>query len=158
MILSRINSKKAEEKVMKAVQKKNGHFGYLLWQAVFLGLLLISLSACGSLYTTEYLLEPPTSQQGQICVMQCEQNRTACKNEIKLAQKDCEHRNEIAGIKLENCLKNGGMNCYDSRKTCPPPSFEQCNQEHRYCYQACGGTVASQRTCVDSWGWGLGCN
>jgi hypothetical protein len=158
MILSQINSKKAEEKVMKATQKKNGHFGYLLWQAVFLGLLLISLSACGSLYTTEYLLAPPTTQQGQICVMQCEQNRTACKNEIKLAQKDCEHRNEIAGIKLENCLKNGGMNCYDSRKTCPPPSFEQCNQEHRYCYQACGGTVASQRTCVDSWGWGLGCN
>lgn len=149
MILSRINSKKAEEKVMKATQKKNGHFGYLLWQAVFLGLLLISLSACGSLYTTEYLLAPPTTQQGQICVMQCEQNRIACKNEIKLAQKDCEHRNEIAGIKLENCLKNGGMNCYDSRKTCPPPSFEQCNQEHRYCYQACGGTVASQRTCVD---------
>lgn len=158
MILSRINSKKAEEKVMKATQKKNGHFGYLLWQAVFLGLLLISLSACGSLYTTEYLLEPPTSQQGQMCVMQCEQNRIVCKNEIKLAQKDCEHHNEIARMKLENCIQAGGMSCYDSRKTCPPPSFEQCNQEHRYCYQACGGTVASQRTCVDSWGWGLGCN
>lgn len=141
---------------MKAIQKKKN--SHLLWQTVFLSLLLISLSACGSLYPTEYLLAPPTTQQGQMCVMQCEQNRTACKNDVKLAQKDCEHHNEIARMKLESCIKAGGMSCYDSRKTCPPLSFEQCNKEHRYCYQACGGKVSPQLTCVDSWGWGLGCN
>ncbi|MCW5212969.1 hypothetical protein VU04_08660 [Desulfobulbus sp. TB] len=145
---------------MKAIQKKKNC--HLLWHTVFLSLLLISLSAlisaCGSLYPTEYRLEPPTTQQGQMCVMQCEQNRTACKNDVKLAQKDCEHHNELARMKLESCIKAGGMSCYDSRKTCPPLSFEQCNKEHRYCYQACGGKVSPQPTCVDSWGWGLGCN
>lgn len=141
---------------MKAIQKKKN--SHLLWHAVFLSLLLISLSACGPLYKTEYLLEPPATQQGKMCTMQCEQNRTACKNDVKLAQKDCEHHNEIASIKLENCIKDGEMSCYDSRKSCPPPSFERCNKEHRYCYQACGGKVFPQLTCIDSWGWGRGCN
>ncbi|MCI5209691.1 MAG: hypothetical protein D3910_13060 [Candidatus Electrothrix sp. ATG2] len=110
------------------------------------------------MYKTEYILEPPKTQQGQICIMQCEYNRTQCKNNVKSAGKDCKHRNEIAGIKLENCLKAGEMTCYDSRTPCPPPNFEQCNKEHRYCYQACGGKAIPQVTCVDSWGWGFGCN
>lgn len=121
-------------------------------------LMLVALSACGPLYKTEYTLEPPATQQGQICVMQCEQNRTQCKNNVESTLKDCKHSNEIASIKLESCIKAGEMTCYDTRTACPPPNFEQCNKEHRYCYQSCGGKVFPQITCIDSWGWGLGCN
>ncbi|MCI5158463.1 MAG: hypothetical protein D3906_08480, partial [Candidatus Electrothrix sp. AUS1_2] len=96
----------------KRAEQRNG--GLLRYPGLFL-LILISLSACGPMYTTEFLLEPPTSQQGQVCVMQCEQNRSQCKNNLQSALKDCEHRNEIAGIKLENCLKAGEMTCYDGR-------------------------------------------
>ncbi|XCN73024.1 MAG: hypothetical protein Q3M24_22570 [Candidatus Electrothrix aestuarii] len=139
----------------KTAKQKSGR---PLWYTGLFLLILISLSACGPMYKTEYILEPPTSQQGKVCVMQCEQNRSQCKNNLQLAQKDCEHQNEIASIKLENCLKAGEMTCYDSRKPCPPLDFEQCNKEHRYCYQACGGKAIPQITCIDTWGWGFGCN
>lgn len=131
---------------------------YLLRYVVLCSLTVMILSACGPLYTTEYLLEAPETQQGQLCIMQCKQNRDQCKNDLKSALKDCRHRNEIAALKLKNCLKAGEMTCYDSRTPCPPLDFEQCNKEHRYCYQSCGGKVVPQITCMDSWGWGLGCN
>ena len=143
---------------MNAVKRGRPGVGHWLCSTGLLGLTLIALSGCGPMYKTEYILEPPKTQQGQICIMQCEYNRTQCKNNVKSAGKDCKHRNEIAGIKLENCLKAGEMTCYDSRTPCPPPNFEQCNKEHRYCYQACGGKAIPQVTCVDSWGWGFGCN
>jgi hypothetical protein len=143
---------------MKTTKRAKRVSGRSLWHAVLVSLMLGALSACGPMYTTEYMLSPPETQQGQVCAMQCEQNRTQCKNNVKDALKDCGHRNEIASIKLENCIKSGDMTCYDTRTPCPPPNFEQCNKEHRYCYQSCGGKVVPQVTCVDSWGWGLGCN
>ncbi|MCI5149926.1 MAG: hypothetical protein D3916_11160 [Candidatus Electrothrix sp. MAN1_4] len=146
---------------MKVGGKKQGVRS--LWHAGLLNLLLFSLlslilSACGPMYKTEYMLEPPTSQQGKLCIMQCEQNWSECKNEVKSDNKDCQHRNEIASLKLEQCIKSGERACYDPRTPCLPPSFEQCNKEYRYCFQSCGGKVVPQVTCVDSWGWGVGCN
>ena len=143
---------------MKTRKKTRQPSGHSLWHAGLVSLMLVALSACGPMYKTEYILEPPETQQGQVCIMQCEQNRTQCKNNIKSALKDCQHRNEIASIKLENCIKSGDMTCYDTRTPCRPLNFEQCNKEHRYCYQSCGGKAIPQVTCVDSWGWGLGCN
>lgn len=133
-----------------------------LWHAGLLHLLLVTLlslilSACGPMYKTEYMLEPPATQQGKLCIMQCQQNRAECKNEVKSNYKDCRHRNEIASIKLEHCIESGERACYDPRTPCFPPNFEQCNTEYRYCFQSCGGKVIPQMTCVDSWGWGLGC-
>ncbi|MGB5686152.1 MAG: hypothetical protein WBM35_10080 [Candidatus Electrothrix sp.] len=144
----------------KRTKRLSSHLNnHSLWHAGLISLMLGTLlSACGPMYKTEYMMEPPTTQQGQVCIMQCEQNRTQCKNNVKSAMKDCQHRNEIESLKLETCIKAGEMTCYDTRVPCPPPNFEQCNKEHRYCYQSCGGKVVPQVTCVDSWGWGLGCN
>ncbi|MCI5208681.1 MAG: hypothetical protein D3910_07785, partial [Candidatus Electrothrix sp. ATG2] len=100
---------------MKAIKKTRQIGGHWLWSTGLISLTLIALSGCGPMYKTEYMLEPPTTQQGQICIMQCEQNRTQCKNNVKSAWKDCKHRNEIASIKLENCIQAGDMTCYDSR-------------------------------------------
>ena len=139
---------------MKMTDGMKKIFSTSLWSLGISALVMAALSGCAPpVYKTEYMLQPPKTQQGQICVMQCEQNRTHCKNNKKGDVKDCEHRNEIARLKLENCIASGAVSCLDTSESCPEVDFAQCNEEHRYCYQSCGGKVTPQVTCVGYWGW-----
>jgi hypothetical protein len=116
-------------------------------------LVVTGLSACGPVYRTDYTLEPPDTEHGRMCIMQCAQKRSECKNELESDLKDCRHRNEMAALKLENCLAAGAAPCLDTTEPCPEPNFDQCNEEYRYCYQSCGGTVIPQVTCAGYWDW-----
>ncbi len=125
-----------------------------LWIVGVCASVMTALSGCASpIYKTEYILQPPETQQGQICVMQCEQNRMQCKNNKKGDVKDCEHRNEINLLKFENCVSTGVASCLDTSESCRELDLAQCNEEHRYCYQSCGGKVTPQVACIGYWGW-----
>ncbi|MCI5222013.1 MAG: hypothetical protein D3924_04915 [Candidatus Electrothrix sp. AR4] len=138
---------------MKATNSTERIFSKRLLWSLGISILIMTMSACGPIYKTEYILQPPETQQGQVCVMQCEQNRMQCKNNKKGDSKDCEHRNQIARLKLETCINSGAISCYDTTEPCPELNFNQCNKEHRYCYQSCGGKVIPQVTCAGYWGW-----
>lgn len=115
-------------------------------------LVIAALSGCGQYTKTEYVMTPPSSPEGQMCVLKCGRDRKQCLDNEYLQQKNCEHHNRMVRLEFERCIASGATNCYHaSALPCPPPRLERCENEQRYCFQSCGGTIESKEVCDRGW-------
>lgn len=95
---------------------------------------------------TQYTYTPPSSPQGQQCVVKCSGQQNACKahedERVAYEKPQCEHD---ADIEYTACLKYAKTDkdregCY--RQSCYiSPNYYVCESDFRQCFQVCGGSV-----------------
>jgi hypothetical protein len=123
-----------------------------VWTLAAAAGIMLALSGCGMYAQTEYVLHPPATPEGQMCVMKCERDRKQCIDNEYLQQKNCEHHNRMVRLEFERCIASGATNCYAaSAMPCPAPRVSRCATEYHHCYQSCGGTVESKEVCTGGW-------
>ncbi|WP_168220338.1 hypothetical protein [Azospirillum thermophilum] len=120
---------------------------------------LALLGACGPIYETQYSFIPPNSTEGRMCVGQCQQGRTICRQGCTLEQQAC--RNDAKTRAMMD------YQAYVNRQTAEkkpikksPSDFEQtwacgnssceerCESDYRGCFSSCGGQVIAQQVCT----------
>ena len=125
----------------------------------FFCLLSVSLIACGPVYHTDYTFDPPGSQSGRTCVLQCDNSKLlcdqltesrydSCLQRAELQYQSCESR-KIYRIDYESGKTKCVENCYCYRESCSRDE-ETCDKQYRSCYQTCGGKVTSRTYCVSN--------
>ncbi|RKZ38775.1 MAG: hypothetical protein DRQ49_13430 [Gammaproteobacteria bacterium] len=108
---------------------KNRHtiFGFIVIAYLSVG--------CVPVYETEYALTaPPTSKD---CIAQCQISKHQCFDFEKKKKAYCELKVELS------CDDEEQMMTYQ-----PKYINRRCENYYRRCYQDCGGTVTSQKTCI----------
>ncbi|MFO1712564.1 hypothetical protein QOT31_23960 [Pseudomonas aeruginosa] len=105
-----------------------------------LGLALL-LGGCGPSVSYSYI--PPTSDAGLHCVSQCNAEKRQCKTLAKLQQRQDDALYQAQSTAYNYCMQNSDKK---KRKSCPYPQRnfdfgDDCQDEHRSCYQSCGGTI-----------------
>ena len=112
---------------------------------------LMFLSACGPMYRTDYFYTPPESESGRTCTFQCEMMKGQCRQIEELRADRCESdsRTEVANCEAYIYLTKGReAKWYECTGSSCSANYEQCEGQHRYCYQSCGGKVDARTTCV----------
>lgn len=122
---------------------------------IIMGVLL--LSACGPIYQTSYDYIPPKSQNGKMCLMQCQQSKMLCQQSCDLKQQACRadaQRN--ATFAYENYRQQQENQHQPINKTVQDfySDFEcsrsscTCEDDYRTCFTTCGGKVLAHQQCV----------
>lgn len=114
--------------------------------------ILASITSCGPLYSTDYVLTPPKSQSGINCIGRCEDDQDACEESQNQSKSYCEEDNQR---QVDDCNeriqreKNRGPKWTECGRqiTCDYP-LSECESAYRLCYKACGGQVREERKCV----------
>ncbi len=89
---------------------------------------------------------PPLTPEGKTCVYQCEFSKIQCEELEELKQEVCEEKEEL---KYERCSLDEDKDKYCSNESWKcSANHTRCETMYRACYQACGGTVESETTCV----------
>ena len=112
-------------------------------------------ASCGPIYETEYRYTPPAASEAQSCVSQCEVGKRQCRSSAELKTENRQLRCEKdAANDYELCFTRAG-NDQDrnrcQRKSCSSNTHEDqqlCEDDHRVCFQGCGGVVETQRVCT----------
>lgn len=100
--------------------------------ATFTILCTVALTACGPIYNTRYDFQPPQSEIGQICSVQCQSSRSAC-------QRDEERDYSM-------CRSNAGRD--DARRdACEKPNYK-CEVNYNACFEGCGGKIIPVQHCI----------
>lgn len=119
---------------------------------IFIGLAsLTMLCACGPMYRTDYFYTPPESESGRTCIFQCEMLKGQCRTIEEMRAERCESdsRAQIASCEAYIYMTKGReAEWYECSGSSCSTDYEQCEGQHRYCYQACGGKVDARTTCV----------
>lgn len=113
------------------------------------------LLSCGPIYETQYRYTPPADAQGRACIAQCEVGKSQCRINADLRAENRQLRCEReARDDFERCLTVQGADPEKShcqRRICSLSSSgsdqDQCESDHRVCFQGCGGVVSSQQVC-----------
>lgn len=128
-----------------------------------LGVLLVVaflVSACGPVYETRYQFTPPTTPQGQLCVNQCQQINLLCRRNCQLESDSCLAREyEQARWRYEDYVRERraanqpierSPDDFVYRYNCPSSNSctPACDNDHRVCYQTCGGQVSATTVCT----------
>jgi len=103
-------------------------------------------------YRTDYMYEGPITEEGQVCVVRCENRKERCRNAAESGTADhykqCE---EQAQDEYETCaMRTTSFSerrlCY--RKSCPVAAdYINCESSYRACFEGCGGLVWSRQVC-----------
>ncbi|MBP2302266.1 hypothetical protein [Azospirillum picis] len=121
---------------------------------------LALLSACGPVYETQYSLTPPASPEGRLCVSQCQQNRSLCRQNCGLAEQACvsdarararyDYQAYVATRKAEKAPIKKSISDFDHSSSCGSSSCEaRCDADYRDCFGgACGGRVSATQVCT----------
>ncbi|WP_375327351.1 hypothetical protein [Candidatus Tisiphia endosymbiont of Nemotelus uliginosus] len=107
-------------------------------------LLILSLAACGPIYTTEYEIVPPPTEFGAMCANNCLLSKTSCENYCldkanqsrlirSLEQQNRDLRKINQGTKLSDDF-NFGFNDNDQ-------CVKRCMVDYHTCHVNCGGMV-----------------
>jgi len=124
-----------------------------------LGLLAL-LGACGPIYDTQYSLTPPTSAEGRLCVGQCQQNRTICRQGCTISQQAClseardrafyEYQAYASQQRAEKKPIKRSVSSFENTYACSTNSCEaRCEADYRDCFGgACGGQVTARKVCT----------
>jgi hypothetical protein len=111
----------------------------------FGGLLLMAISAllgCSPVYRTAYTYTPPTTADGKLCSMQCENTKIQCEQVADLKAENCRRD---AKVEVENCKREGNKYCPE--QACPA-DYGRCLERYHSCFGMCGGRVDAQTACV----------
>lgn len=122
--------------------------------------LLALLAGCGPMYETQYSFTPPSSPEGRMCVSQCQNSRTMCRQSCSMEQQAC--RNEArsrAMIEYQAYANKQIANKQPVKKS--PSDFEyysscgtsscesRCEADYRSCFaDVCGGRITSRQVCT----------
>lgn len=119
---------------------------------------LIFLGACGPVYKTDYIFQPPASLQGKMCVNQCTQIKQSCFTNCNLRNESCFLRAEREArksfrtyVKRQNKKKKAIEKTQEDfyRPRCKTSSCQvSCNGNHRICYKDCGGRIGTVTRCT----------
>lgn len=120
---------------------------------VVAGLMLVS---CGPIYQTEYRYTPPADSQGRACVAHCDVGKSQCRITADLRAENRQLRCERESAQdFERCLTTQGADPEKSRcqrRICSESSASSdravCEDDHRVCFQGCGGVVDSTQVCT----------
>lgn len=107
-------------------------------------LLILTLSACGPIYTTEYEIVPPSTEFGAMCANNCLLSKTSCENYCldkanqarlikSLEQQNSDLRKMNQGVKLTNEFNFD----LDDNGQC----VKRCMTDYHTCHINCGGMV-----------------
>jgi hypothetical protein len=121
--------------------------------------LMLLLAACSPIYTTDYSFDPPPSNTGRTCVLQCENSKLLCDQLVEsrydsclqraeLQYQSCESR-KIYKIDYDSGNTKCVQNCYCYRDSCSKDETT-CGTQYRTCYQTCGGKVTSKTYCTSN--------
>ncbi len=116
------------------------------------------------IYATTYHYAAPDSEQGRVCVMQCEVNRSQCQEMGRMRADACEQRaradheqcEERAQTRYDECLarqqETPGTFCLRDtchRETCSSAT-DECELHYNRCFEVCGGTVTEETRCIEN--------
>ena len=126
--------------------------------AAFFAITLFALSNCfGPVYETRYTYDPPVTTEGRMCVNQCQQMSTICKQNCKLNLQQCEtnallqaqieyqnyvNRRNLAGKSIKRTIESFRRPCYDNGCS------NECDQNFRFCFMNCGGQIREHTICT----------
>lgn len=123
-----------------------------------LGLLLL-LTACGPVMTTEFEIVPPADQQGRMCANNCLIMKDNCEKECWDQRQSCEMMNQMqsnidylsyaAARNAANMPLKRGPNDFGGGRYCSADQcLQRCTQNYNVCHTNCGGKVIPHTYCT----------
>lgn len=120
---------------------------------------LVVLTGCGPMYKTSYSFIPPTSMEGRMCTMQCNQTKNMCEQMQQMRNETCRSRardearwryedyvreRRDRNLPVEKSMRDfessyGAFSCADQGN---------CENDFRTCFTTCGGQVLAHEQCV----------
>ena len=121
--------------------------------------LVLTISACGPVYKTEYSFTAPSTQAGKTCANQCLDARQSCYNLCNNNEQECRDKAaldaklaylEYANTRLlSNKEIDRNLSSFENYSHCAAKSCEaQCADSHRICHVNCGGGVLEKTYCT----------
>lgn len=125
-------------------------------RAILLVVAGLLLASCGPMYETQYRYSPPADSEGRACVAHCDVGKTQCRINADLRAENRQLRCEReAAQDFERCLTTQGADPEKSkchRRLCSESSASSdrsaCEDDHRVCFQGCGGVIDSTQVCT----------
>jgi hypothetical protein len=110
---------------------------------VVAGLLLVlgGVVGCGPQIVYDFV--PPDSSEGRICIAQCQNNASNCRQMKQMVNQQCQNNYSAMLQNYNACKESGAKHCV-SPTPCPYNSTSECDQGYRECYAACGGQVIAR--------------
>lgn len=127
---------------------------------LLIGLAAATLAACGPVYKTTYDLTPPQSAEGKLCVTQCQQTTTACKQSGYDRYQRCKSEREASADRAFNeyriqqllqkkPIAKSKRNFYTGYSCSAERSYrDDCGQDFIGCFATCGGQVTPRTVCT----------
>jgi hypothetical protein len=124
-----------------------------------LGLVAL-LSACGPIYETQYSMVPPTTSQGRLCVSQCQQERSLCRQTCSMSEQACradarsraayEYESYVRRQTAEKKPIKKSVSDFEHSYGCSSNSCQdRCEANYRDCFGGlCGGQVIATKVCT----------
>jgi hypothetical protein len=128
---------------------------------IFIFFIIIS---CGPSYKTEYRFNPPTTENGRMCInnclmmnQQCRQNVKQCKAQCLNTYQSCQVNSSVIDVTMESLDRQSYKNNYHSRphavcsyplSLCNDNCNSDCQSQYNMCYENCGGQVFSKTVCT----------
>lgn len=126
--------------------------------SIFLVLVLgVFLAGCGPIYKTEYAYTPPASTVGTMCVNQCVQAKTICKQMCDMRNENCRSRarqdalyefeiykrdRRAHGKSVDKSISDFDRSFFNCNQSC------DCTSAYHSCYTSCGGQIYERKVCV----------
>ena len=127
---------------------------------IVISIVCVTVAACGPVYKTSYELTPPQTAEGRMCVTQCQQTKSACRNSgydryqrCKTEQRAYAERkfNEyrIQQLLLKQPIKKTQRSFYGGYSCSHEQSYKKdCEQDFVGCFSTCGGRVVPHTVCT----------
>lgn len=103
---------------------------------------LALFTACGPVYKMTYAYSPPTSADGRVCALQCDNIKLQCDQIEDMKNLECE---KSATADFDACKQDPKAFCI--RRSCEP-NRARCLDSYHACYRSCGGQVTTEQRCV----------
>lgn len=117
---------------------------------------LLTLTACGPIYKTNYSYIPPQNGMGKMCAAQCVQGKNACQQSCEVTKNTCQlraHQDALAKFQIykQDRLRQGkkvalNVSAFDNSYSCNQSCA--CEDTFNTCYSTCGGQVITKKVCV----------